>query len=103
MPAAFAEGRNPTAQEIMTMQCPYLEASIEELFRVSLTAPACARMAMRDTTVLGQFVPKGTILFMVRDQSCHKLTVGGFFLRHSLWNLLLETNVGQFCSFGIMR
>ena len=40
MPLAVAENRVPTAQEIMQMQCPYLEASMEELFRVSLTAPA---------------------------------------------------------------
>lgn len=69
MPAAAAEGRNPTAQEITQMQCPYLDACIEELFRVSLTAPACARMAMRDTQVLGHHIPKNTILFMVWNQA----------------------------------
>jgi len=69
MPLAVAENRVPTAQEIMQMQCPYLEASMEELFRVSLTAPACVRMAMRDTQILGHHIPKGTILFLVWNQA----------------------------------
>ena len=59
----------PSAQEIISIQCPYLDASVEELFRVSLTAPACVRMAMRDTQILGYDVPKDTIVFMVWNQA----------------------------------
>jgi cytochrome P450 len=72
----------PTAQEITQMQCPYLDASIEELFRVSLTAPACARMAMRDTQILGQHIPKGTIVFMVWNRADY--VAPGFTIEESL-------------------
>ncbi|OLN88017.1 Cytochrome P450 3A13-like protein 1 [Colletotrichum chlorophyti] len=63
LPAAAAEKRVPTPQEIMQVRCPYLEASIEELFRVSLAAPMVARSATRDTQVLGCRIPKGTVVF----------------------------------------
>ncbi|GKT50630.1 cytochrome P450 monooxygenase TRI13 [Colletotrichum spaethianum] len=67
--AAVAEKRVPTAQEVMQVRCPYLEASIEELFRVSLTAPMCVRSATQDTEILGCRIPKGTIVFQVWNQA----------------------------------
>ncbi|KAL0941664.1 cytochrome p450 monooxygenase [Colletotrichum truncatum] len=69
LPAAVAEKRVPTAQEIMQVRCPYLEASIEELFRVSLTAPMCVRSATQDTQILGCRIPKGTVVFQVWNQA----------------------------------
>lgn len=65
----MAERRVPTAQEIMQVRCPYLEASIEELFRVSLTAPMCVRSATQDTQILGCRIPKGTVVFQVWNQA----------------------------------
>ncbi|GKT63952.1 cytochrome P450 monooxygenase [Colletotrichum tofieldiae] len=69
LPAAVVEKRVPTSQEIMQMRCPYLEASIEELFRVSLTAPMCVRSATQDTQMLGCHIPKGTVVFQVWNQA----------------------------------
>ncbi|KZL63233.1 cytochrome p450 monooxygenase [Colletotrichum incanum] len=69
LPAAVMEKRVPTSQEIMQMRCPYLEASIEELFRVSLTAPMCVRSATQDTQILGCRIPKGTVVFQVWNQA----------------------------------
>ncbi|KAJ0163687.1 hypothetical protein CTA2_2576 [Colletotrichum tanaceti] len=69
LPLAVAERRVPTAQEIMQVRCPYLEASIEELFRVSLTAPVCVRSATQDTRILGCHIPKGTVVFQVWNQA----------------------------------
>ncbi|KAK6213215.1 cytochrome P450 monooxygenase [Colletotrichum tabaci] len=69
LPSAVDERRVPTAQEIMQVRCPYLEASIEELFRVSLTAPMCVRSATQDTQILGCRIPKGTVVFQVWNQA----------------------------------
>lgn len=65
MSAAVTENRMPTVQEIFKQPCPYLDATIEELFRLSMTAPACVRKATCDTTLLGHFVPQGTNVVMV--------------------------------------
>ncbi|TDZ71621.1 Cytochrome P450 monooxygenase TRI13 [Colletotrichum trifolii] len=70
-PEALAERRVPTAQEITQARCPYLDASIEELFRVSLTAPAVARSATQDTQILGCHIPKGTVVFVVWNQASY--------------------------------
>ncbi|OHF03921.1 cytochrome P450 monooxygenase [Colletotrichum orchidophilum] len=69
LPEAVAAKRVPTAQEIMQTRCPYLDASIEELFRVSLTAPMCVRSATQDTQILGCGVPKGTVVFQLWNQA----------------------------------
>lgn len=68
---AHTEHRSPTASEILKLSCPYLDACIEELFRVSLTTPAIVRTAKRDTTVLGGSVrvPRGTEVVMVWNGS----------------------------------
>lgn len=52
--------RLPTAQEIMGTSIPYLDAVMEELFRVGNTSALGAREALHDTTVLGCRIPKGT-------------------------------------------
>lgn len=44
---------------------PYLNAVCKEVLRLYPTIPLSARNAIRDTTVIGQFVPKGTLVFVV--------------------------------------
>jgi cytochrome P450 len=41
-----------------------LEAIINEILRMAGTAGAISRMAIRDTTVLGKAIPKGTSLYL---------------------------------------
>jgi len=69
LPAAVSGKRVPTSQEIMQMRCSYLEASIEELYRTSLTAPMCVRSTTQDTQILGCRIPKGTVVFQVWNQA----------------------------------
>ncbi|KDN63974.1 putative cytochrome P450 monooxygenase [Colletotrichum sublineola] len=82
LPVAVAEKRIPTSQEIMQMRCPYLEASIEELYRTSLTAPMCVRSATQDTEILGCRIPKGTVVFQVWNQAGY--TQPGFHVDEAL-------------------
>ncbi|KAF2678674.1 cytochrome P450 [Lentithecium fluviatile CBS 122367] len=44
---------------------PYLNAVCKEVLRLYPTLPVSARFAIRDTTITGQFVPKGTLLLIV--------------------------------------
>ncbi|KAJ4356315.1 uncharacterized protein N0V89_004347 [Didymosphaeria variabile] len=44
---------------------PYLNAVCNEVLRMFPTIPVSARMATRDTTVCGHFIPKGTLLHIV--------------------------------------
>ncbi|KAF6837475.1 cytochrome p450 monooxygenase [Colletotrichum plurivorum] len=81
-PQAVSQKRVPTAQEIMQARCPYLDASIEELFRVSLTAPMCVRSATQDAQILGYHIPKGTVVFQVWNQAGY--TQPGFPVDESL-------------------
>jgi len=62
-----AKGRYPTTQEIVALRVPYLEAVIQETFRVSMGASAHARTATEDTVLLGHVVPKGTNVFMMMN------------------------------------
>lgn len=63
-PAATGERRAPTAEEITETRIPYLDAFMEELFRMAATIPAHVRTTTEDTTILGHFVPKGTDVFL---------------------------------------
>jgi cytochrome P450 len=63
-PAATAERRQPTAEEITEARISYLDAFMEELFRMAATIPAHVRTTTEDTTILGHFVPKGTEIFL---------------------------------------
>jgi cytochrome P450 len=62
--AAAAERRQPTVTEITKISAPYLDAVLEESFRLSPTLPLTVREAVVDTTILGCHVPKGTSIFM---------------------------------------
>jgi cytochrome P450 len=64
-PRAHQEGDNPTVQEIMDANIPYLEAVIEEMHRLGGTASVGTRVALCDTQILGHHIPKGTDVFTV--------------------------------------
>ncbi|KAL9112789.1 MAG: hypothetical protein Q9227_003092 [Pyrenula ochraceoflavens] len=49
----------PTTHQLLTTTDPYIEASVQELIRIALTAPSWARTTTRDVVVLGHHVPKG--------------------------------------------
>ncbi|KAG8629057.1 hypothetical protein KVT40_002922 [Elsinoe batatas] len=59
----------PTADQITRANIPYLDATIEEILRLSLTAPGATRKATVDTTILGHAVPKGTDVFLLTNGS----------------------------------
>lgn len=61
---ARAQGRVPSAAEIIRTQVPYLEAVIEEILRLSGPVGATARETTVDTVILGRRVPKGTTVFL---------------------------------------
>jgi len=63
-PAALAEQRIPTVNEIHGTVIPFLDATVEESLRCAGTLPNTVRDAIRDTTLLGHFVPKGTTVFL---------------------------------------
>jgi cytochrome P450 len=44
---------------------PYLNGVCNEVLRLFPTIPVTARVAIRDTTVAGHFIPNGTMLFVV--------------------------------------
>jgi cytochrome P450 len=61
-PAAKAEGRLPTVEEIMSSQAraPYLDACLQEILRLSRPLSIMTREAMVDTTLFGIPLPRGT-------------------------------------------
>ncbi|TQN69575.1 Cytochrome P450 monooxygenase TRI13 [Colletotrichum shisoi] len=61
---ATLEKRSPNEVELTKLAAPYLDAFLEEVLRFARTASVLTRQAIADTTVLGHFVPRGTILFL---------------------------------------
>lgn len=53
----------PTYQEIISVEHPYVEASIQELLRIALTAPSWTRRTTQDVMVLGHRIPSGIDVF----------------------------------------
>ena len=55
---------SPDSDEQMTVQllesCTYLQAVCNEVLRLYAPVPMIVRVAARDTTLMGQFIPKGT-------------------------------------------
>ncbi|MCJ1381387.1 hypothetical protein MMC17_004497 [Xylographa soralifera] len=49
----------PSHQAIVSSEHPYVEASIQELIRIALTAPSWHRRTMQDVVVLGHRIPAG--------------------------------------------
>lgn len=64
---AFPADRIPTCTEVTKTPLPYLDAVVEEILRHAGTVPAVDREALRDTQLLGHFVPKGTVVFAVSN------------------------------------
>ncbi|KAH7035743.1 cytochrome P450, partial [Microdochium trichocladiopsis] len=66
-PEAHAQGRLPDIAEMTAKmgnhQIPYLEAVIEETLRLNGPIPTLLREATVDTVVLGNPIPKGTMIF----------------------------------------
>jgi len=60
---------NPTDPEfdiaMLLESLPYLNAVCNETLRLYPTIPVSARVASRDTTIAGHFIPKGTISYVV--------------------------------------
>ena len=61
----MTEKRKPTYQEVTKTAVPYLDASVEELIRCSLTEATVTRESMVDVDVLGHRIPKGTAFFLL--------------------------------------
>ncbi|KAI0397979.1 cytochrome P450 [Xylariaceae sp. FL0594] len=61
------EGRQPTAVELWKVSVPYLDAVIEECFRLHTPIPVTLREAMVDTQLLGIHIPKDTAVFIVAE------------------------------------
>ncbi|QIW95517.1 hypothetical protein AMS68_001035 [Peltaster fructicola] len=55
----------PTVKNIYKSKIPYLEATLEEIYRMSGTSSAIFRKATTDAVVLGHVIPKGTDVCMV--------------------------------------
>ncbi|KAK1598456.1 cytochrome P450 [Colletotrichum navitas] len=63
---ADEQDRQPTLDEMVKTQVPYLDAFIEETLRICSPAGAIAKEALCDMTVFGHVIPKGTlIVFML--------------------------------------
>ncbi|KAJ9604857.1 hypothetical protein H2200_010972 [Cladophialophora chaetospira] len=66
-PAATAEQRNPTREEIVKTHIPYLDAVIEEMSRTARLFNGSIRTSTVDTTILGHTIPKGTDVFLMQN------------------------------------
>jgi cytochrome P450 len=53
----------PSYQEIVASEHPYVEASIQELIRIALTAPSWTRRTTQEVMVLGHRIPAGIDVF----------------------------------------
>ncbi|KAK2028789.1 cytochrome P450 [Colletotrichum zoysiae] len=61
-PEADEQGRQPTVEEVLKTQIPFLDAFIEETLRMVPPAAAITRQVLCDMTVFGNFIPKGTLI-----------------------------------------
>lgn len=55
----FSSPGTPSAKDILAVDIPYLDASIEELIRLANIVPDLVRQTTCDTDLLGHFIPKG--------------------------------------------
>ncbi|KAM7214800.1 Cytochrome P450 [Rhypophila decipiens] len=53
----------PSHESIIAKEHPYVEASIQELIRIALTAPSWTRRTTQDVVVLGHRIPAGIDVF----------------------------------------
>lgn len=61
---AFSGPHQPTADDILGRDIPYLDGVCEESMRLSGTTKANLRQALVDTEILGYKIPKGAEIFM---------------------------------------
>lgn len=66
-PAAAAERRAPSYEELAGAHVPYLDAAVEEVLRHSNSVAFVVRRAMCDATVLGRVVPRDTNVFLMAN------------------------------------
>lgn len=64
---AICENRYPSIREITKASIPYLDATIEELFRVGGPVPLNSREATQDAVVLGHVIPRGTTVMFLQN------------------------------------
>lgn len=65
--AATAAQRNPTLEEIVKTQVPYLDAVLEESNRLALLFNGTLRSTSVDTTLFGYHIPRGTNVFLMNN------------------------------------
>lgn len=53
----------PSYQEIVSTENPFVEASIQELIRIALTAPSWTRRTTQQVMLLGHLIPPGIDVF----------------------------------------
>lgn len=59
----------PTFEDVRATKLPYLEAVVHECLRLSRTAGGFARDCIKDVTINGVFIPKGTFIVMTTGNS----------------------------------
>lgn len=67
LPDATQERRVPTYDELAGARVPYLDAVVNEVLRKANAVDFVVREALRDTTVLGHRVPRGTDVFLMAN------------------------------------
>ncbi|CAH0004322.1 unnamed protein product [Clonostachys byssicola] len=66
-PQAVREGRALTYSELMDAHIPFLDATVDEILRHANSIAFVTRQALKDTTVLGRHIPKGTNVFLMAN------------------------------------
>lgn len=66
-PELYKTGQQPTADDVVKTNIPYLDAFIKEVLRINPLSPVIARQAACDMNILGHIIPKGTPLFFAPE------------------------------------
>ncbi|KAG8157457.1 hypothetical protein KVR01_012841 [Diaporthe batatas] len=70
---ATEAGEMPTSQEIAQANLPYLDAFLAESHRFAVTISCMIRHTTKETTVLGNRIPKGVDVFMLTNGPSYKM------------------------------
>ncbi|KAF2228303.1 cytochrome P450 [Elsinoe ampelina] len=57
----------PNFRQVANSRIPFLDATVQEIFRLSQTQPGAIREAKVDTVVLGHAIPSGTNVFLMSN------------------------------------
>ncbi|KAL9090391.1 MAG: hypothetical protein Q9159_002018 [Coniocarpon cinnabarinum] len=60
----LGDSQTPSGEKILSTSIPYLDATINEILRCSMTSGGASREVKCDTSILGYPVPKGTIVIL---------------------------------------